>query len=304
MPLLHHCGSGEPNHPIGYVVGCGGAGCHALHSVPHLSRFEPVAVNDLPHPSMAGIPKRLMISKEGLRGLAEVDDSVLRELRSEGEKRLADLLGRPDLVFVVAGLGGEMGSWASNVAVRVARRIGAATFAVVNLPFSAEGPGRQANAREALKLLQTRADGIATFPNEAMSKIAPNLPFGKAFEVLGHFMAQPMAMVSAVLTLSDLSLLRRSLRRAGEIRFGAGESSVLDHPETLALEEAFRSPWIDRPLERSTVALLVVEGDLGPRQVEGLAATCATRLPAADVFVGAVHREGREVSVRLLAGFV
>ena len=112
MPLLHHCGAGEPSHPLGFVIGCGGAGCNALHSLPHLSRFEPVAVNDMPSTAMAGIPKHLLLGKWKLRGLAEIDDSMMRELRSDEEKKLAGFLGNPDLVFIVAGLGREMGSWA------------------------------------------------------------------------------------------------------------------------------------------------------------------------------------------------
>src|SRR3990172_8791820 len=112
MPLLHHCGAGEPSHPLGFVIGCGGAGCNALHSLPHLSRFEPVAVNDMPSTAMAGIPKPLLLGKWKLRGLAEIDDSMMRELRSDEEKKLAGFLGNPDLVFIVAGLGREMGSWA------------------------------------------------------------------------------------------------------------------------------------------------------------------------------------------------
>ena len=303
MPLLHHCGAGEAVHPLGFVIGCGGAGCNALHCLPHLQRFEPVAVNDMPSTAMAGIARHLLVPRWKLRGLAEVDDTVMRELRSDEEKKLAEFLGSPDLVFVMAGLGGEMGSWGSNVAVRVTNRLGATSFAIVNTPFSVEGPTRRANAAEALKLLQSRVDGLATFPNDGISKIAANLPLAKTFDVLGHFMAQPIAMLSAILTLTDLRILRPSLRKAAYLRFGAGESSALDGPETLALETALRSPWFDMPVETAQVAVMVVEADLAPRQVEALAKTVTGRMPQADLFLGMVPRPGREVSVRLLLGF-
>ena len=303
MPLLHHFGAGEPNHPLGFVVGCGGAGCNALHALPHLNRFEPVSVNDLPTTAMAGIAKHLLIPKWKLRGLAEVDDSIMRELRSEEEKKLAEFLGHPDLVFVVAGLGGEMGSWASNVAVRVANKVGAATVTIVNTPFKVEGPGRQATAAEAFKLLQSRADGLITFPNDGISKVAPSLPLGKAFEVLGHFMAQPVAMLSAVATLDDMKALKPSLRKAAYVRFGAGSNSTVDDPQKLAVEEALRSPWFDMPVETAVAAVVVLEGDLGPRQVERVAYDLKERLDTADLFVGVVQRPGREVAAKLLLGF-
>ena len=303
MPLLHHCGAGEPSHPLGFVIGCGGAGCNALHSLPHLSRFEPVAVNDMPSTAMAGIPKHLLLGKWKLRGLAEVDDSVMRELRSDEEKKLAEFLGKPDLVFVLAGLGGEMGSWASNVAVRVANKVGAATFAIVNTPFRVEGPGRQANAAEALKLLQSRVDGLATFPNDGISKIAANLPLGKTFDVLGHFMVQPIGMLSSVLTLEDLRALKFSLRRTAYLRFGAGSSAAFERPEELAVEEALKSPWFDMPVESAQVAVLVLEGDFARVQVERVAQRVRERLAQADLFIGVSKKEGREVTAKALLGF-
>src|SRR5436309_3613018 len=134
---------GGTERPRAFLVGIGGAGCNTLRVVPPTPGLDLLAVNDLPHPSMAGIRRRLFLEKAGLRDLAAMDEHAVRDLVTSAEQALAVELADAELVIPLAGLGGEMGSWGASLCARVAALKGATTLAVVNTPFSAEGSNRR-----------------------------------------------------------------------------------------------------------------------------------------------------------------
>src|SRR5207245_5196487 len=98
-----------------------GAGCTVLQQgAAHLSLTR-VALNDAPHPSMAGVPSRLIIPKESLLGLATMDETAVKQLSTPEEKSISGAILNHDLVVPLAGLGGETGGPAAAPGGRGAR---------------------------------------------------------------------------------------------------------------------------------------------------------------------------------------
>lgn len=303
MTEVHALGGGT-ERPRTVLVGCGGAGCNTLHVVPAIPELELLAVNDLPHPSLIGLRRRLLIEKAGLRGIAQMDTKAVRALATTSEQAVAVELADADFVVPIAGLGGEMGSWGASLVSRVASLKRAATMAVVTVPFSAEGPNRRAVAQEALTLLRTQAHGVLTLANDGLLRIAPHLPLLRAFEVMSRIAVQPVLDLLQVVTREDLPVLESVLRAARDWRLGIGEGTR-DHPELAAVEAAFRSPWIPRAAEEAVEAIVIAsvpEGD--EKSAREILHEVNLRTPRASVLWGAASVALHEpVRVTVLLGF-
>ena len=302
MPYVRSLGAGT-DRPRGLAVGIGGAGCNTLRAIPPTAGLDLLAVNDLPHPSMAGVRRRLFLDKGGLRGLAAMDEHAVKDLVTTAEQALAVELADADLVVPLAGLGGEMGSWGAGLCARVAALKGATTLAVVTTPFSAEGPNRRAVAAESLKVLRTHAHGVLTLPNDPLLRVAPRLPILRAFEVLSRLAVQPVLDLLRVLTTDDLSALKSVLRDAGDWQLGIGEG-LKDRPEMTAVDAAFRSPWIGRPIESAKqVILLIAASEPDERTQREILHEVDLRTPRASVMWGAFAEPGDVLRVDALVGF-
>lgn len=285
MPGAHTFGEGT-ERPRALAVGCGGAGCNALRVIPPDAGLDLLAVNDQPHPSMAGVKRRVLLPKAGLREIAGMDERAVQDLATGAEKALAVELAEADLVVPLAGLGGEMGSWGATLVSRVAALKGATTLAVVTTPFSVEGPARKLVAATAIAHLRKHAHGVLALPNDPLLRVAPNLPVLRAFEVMSRMAVQPVVDLLRVLTRGDLALLKSVLREAEEWQVGIGEGAGA-HPELAAVDAAFRSPWISRPPVEAKAAIVLV----GLPSPDAKAATevlhdVDLRAPKASVFSG------------------
>jgi cell division protein FtsZ len=77
-----------------------------------------------------------------------MDPEIGRQAAEESSKEIAEMLGKPDLIFIASGLGGGTGSGAAPVIAKIAKETGAIVVAVVTKPFFFEGPKRMDIANE------------------------------------------------------------------------------------------------------------------------------------------------------------
>lgn len=285
------------------IIGCGGAGCNMLHGIPPIPGFEPIALNDEPHPSMLGIQRRVFVSRESLKDIAETEKRGRRELYTEVEKAVEAQIRGSDIVFIVGGLGGYTGTWASSIVADVARHCRALAVSLVSLPFSAEGLARRAVANEGLKLLRRHSDVVVTFPNDGLLKLAPNISLLRAFEVMGKLIGKPIVDLASVLTRGDIPHLRSVLRSVDEMRVGMGKGTG-DHRNFLAVEDAFTSPWFDMNLDGVKEVLLLVSSQyIDPKDIDDVLHEIGLRVPKANITWGSVEEDiGERTRVLILLG--
>ena len=89
-------------------------------------------------------------------------------VRSKGETiRVAEVLRGARMVFIVAGMGGNTGTFASPKVAQIARELGILTVAVVAKPMHSEG-GRVALAARGLDELAKHVDSMIVVDNEAL----------------------------------------------------------------------------------------------------------------------------------------
>ena len=302
MPDTWRLGSGEERVRAA-IVGCGGAGCNTLRHVTPPAGVERVAMNDAPHPSMAGIPRRVLIPSGPLKAIASMEERAIPTLATNEEKELSNVLMDRDFVVAIGGLGGEFGGWGLGVVGRVARILGDTSLVFATVPFTAEGMLRRHLAEAQLATLRGRADGVVAFGNDALLRSYPTLPLAKAFGAMGAIMARPATALPTVLSRSDLVPLKRFLRRAREWRFGMG-SGTEKHRCFLAVEEAYASPWFTGRHEDIHQALVLIAQPPGASFADEILREVRLRSPLADVAWAVLPEPAPEdrAVVHILAG--
>jgi cell division GTPase FtsZ len=254
------------------VVGVGGAGRHMACQMPG-TKLTVCQEGDV------GVPGHGQVSlrKSEVAVARTSSPTALHASDLPWKARLVDAVGRPDVLFLFSGLGGEMGSCLSPLIAELAH-FKTLTFASVCLPFSVEGVGRRSMAKEGLARLRGAADLVAVYANDPLIKLAPNLPLGKAFGVMDRIMLSlPMEMCQC-LTAEALHLLKDSLARR-ELRAGIGYGTGLEK-ERLAVEEALTSPWFpSAEFVPETAFLLISQGEVDRPSVEVCVREMSQALP-------------------------
>ncbi len=302
MPNIVRFGTGPERARVS-IVGCGGAGCNTLRHVVVPPNAERIAVNDEPHPSMVGIPRRVFVRPESLRAFATMDERAVEKMETHEEKDLATALLNRDVVLVLGGLGGDLGGWGASLVGRVARILGDLTVAFVTVPFTAEGMLRRETAEGQLNLLRKKADGVVAFSNDHLLRLAPDLPIVQSFAVLGAIMARAASGLAAAMARDDVVPIRRFLARSRDWRFGMGAGTDT-HRCFLAVDEAYRSPWFTGRHGDIRQAIVVIAQPASGSLEDEVLHEVHLRSPLADVEWAADPRptEGDRVVVQIFAG--
>jgi cell division protein FtsZ len=148
----------------------------------------------------------VQIEGQRLRGHGSGAESehglVLAEASSA---RLKALCEGVKVVFIVAGLGGGVGTGISPVLARVAREAGALVLAFAMTPFECEGSRRQVVALEGLEELREAADGVICLPNQKVTKTMDDrTSVLDAFKIAGELLADAVLGIWRLLSHKGL----------------------------------------------------------------------------------------------------
>ena len=285
------------------IVGCGGAGCNTLRPLAAPSNAERIAVNDAPHGSMVGLSRRVLLRPDRLRDFAFMDEHVIQNMETDEEKVLAAALIDRDLVIALGGLGGAFGGWAMGLVGRVARILGDASVGLATYPFRAEGVLRRQAADAQLELLRRKADGVVLFANDRLMELAPDLPLGRSFAVLGSIMARAASGLATSVSRDEKVPFKRFLAKSRDWRFGMGAGTE-KHRCFLAVEEAYKSPWFTGRGEDIREAIVLLDQPPGAGLEDEILHEVRVRSPLADVAWAplADPTDGDRVVVHVFAG--
>jgi len=175
------------------VVGCGGGGNNSLrrfHSL-GMDGVETIAINtDSQHLYTIDADRKILIGEwltngHGAGGNPELGERCAVESRTE----IKEAIGRADIVFITAGLGGGTGTGSAPVVAEIAKKARALVVAVVTMPFDYEGQRRKKSALRGLHRLQKLADSIIVLDNNKLLDLVPDLPLDAAFGFLDQLVA-------------------------------------------------------------------------------------------------------------------
>ncbi|PWU15474.1 MAG: hypothetical protein C5B50_15355 [Verrucomicrobia bacterium] len=235
--------------------------------------------------------------------------AVAEEYISEIKSRCAGA----DLVFIVAGLGGNAGTAIAPGLARIAKESGALVLGFATLPFDWEGSRRRAVAEQGLEALKAAADGVVCLPSQKVFKlIDENTSMGEAFRFTSALLAGGVRGIWRLLArkglievqFSDLCGLLRD--RHAENVFAVAEATGEDRSKVV-VEKLLTHPMLDGGQALGDCDTLLVSLIGGPDmtmvEVNRVMEQITTRCSEAQVITGAAIDETfhQRLAVTLIA---
>ncbi|MFH1590597.1 MAG: cell division protein FtsZ [archaeon] len=257
--------------PIGQatikVAGVGGAGNNMVSWL-HKKGINGASVlafnTDKQHLEMTSADKKILLGAERTRGLGcggypERGKAAAQDSSHE----VKEALGRPDMVFICAGMGGGTGTGAAAPIAKMAKELGSIVIGTVTMPFKIER-ARIDRAEFGLQELRSVSDTVIVIDNNRLVQIAGNLPVEQAFAVANELVSTMIrGIVETIATPSLVNLdyadVKSIMTNGGVAVVGIGASDT-EHRVQEAVTKALTNPLLDITYEGATGALIHIEG--------------------------------------------
>ncbi len=251
------------------IIGIGGAGGNILTRMykKKADGVDFVAINtDTQGLHYTKADQKINIGINVTRGLgAGMDPEIGQKSAEESAKDVSEMLGKPDLIFIAAGLGGGTGSGAAPVIAKLAKDTGAIVVAVVTKPFFFEGAKRMEIANEAWEKLFRNVDSTITINNDRIFNIIEkDTPVLEAFKQIDEILKQGVGGISDLINYPglinlDFANLRTILKDSGESIIGIGRANGKDRA-VKAAKAAIESPLLDLSIKGASRILFNISG--------------------------------------------
>ena len=194
------------------------------------------------------IPVRLQLGNSGI-GTGNNPSLARDEAVASTDKIIRALAGDTKILFLLAGLGGGVGTGCTPVIARIAHSLGIITVAVVTTPFLFEGNEPIDRALDGIQVLANEVDSLLVINNEKLLLSHPELTLLTAFSKSDLAQAEPVASLSSLnnhenfIIPVDFRILCDFLSHGGvsfhSVGYARGPGRV-----TRAIEDALRSPLV------------------------------------------------------------
>jgi len=258
-----------PNAARIKVIGVGGGGCNAVTRMvrDEIQGVEFYCLNtDAQSLQIVECPHKMQIGEKLTRGLGSGGDhNIGQRAAEESRDDIRDMVGKADMVFITAGMGGGTGTGASPVVAEAAKETGALVIGIVTRPFSFEGAHRRLVAEEGINQLIGYCDTLIIVPNDRLLPLCDSRSrMDSAFKMADDVLRQAVAAVAEVITVPgminlDYADIRSVMKDAGpawlSIGKGTGQNRATD-----AAKAALASPMLDVSIEGAKGVLYTVSG--------------------------------------------
>ncbi len=297
------------------VMGVGSSGARAVSAMHGLKPEIETVVVDTDAKVLQGMePERtLHVGSSVTRGLSAGGDVELgRQSIEKDSSGIRQRLRNVDVLVIVAGLGGGMGSGAVPVITRIAREAGTLVLAVMGMPFDFEGKKIARVAEESLKRVRTHADAIVRIPNERLlDRSDADLPIEQAFSRSHLVMMDGILSLWRLLSINgvcglDFASIHTMLRSCdGFCHMAVVESSGKDRAKEVCTA-LLKHPLLGKGKMLGSAAGIIVGltggRDLTLSEVEAVMNRIQEHLPGEDVWLnfGVVADPGFEGRLSVL----
>lgn len=170
------------------IVGIGSAGCNAVERIYSGGEVDDCASFLIIHTDLQSlednaVPEKLHISVERSYSdnpveVTEAQEDAIREALSDGTQ----------MVFIIAGMGGNTGTGIAPVVARIAGELGIVAVGIVTMPFAFEGPNRLRAASDGMEKMR-RLAAVFTVNNDQLVKIYPDVNISNAMSKSDEMLA-------------------------------------------------------------------------------------------------------------------
>lgn len=297
------------------VIGIGGAGSNVIKDLLQKpSPYISYAAIDTDVKSLRSleVEEKLMVGHSITRGLSSGGDSSLALKAAESDKeKIEALIQDVDLLFLVSGLAGGVGSSLSPLIAQLASKQGTLVISIAILPFTIEGGHKHQLAQKNLSLLRLASHATITLPNDLLLQNVPsdatvldafhhaNSWVNRAVHSLTNMLYKP-----GIINL-DLSSLKKIFpNTAGQTLFGLGKSEGIDYISN-ALNELTLCPLLHIPnaSQRADNLIINITGgrNLSLQDVNHIGSFLSSHFNSKDdTIIGAIIDESLENSIEIV----
>jgi cell division protein FtsZ len=248
------------------VIGVGGGGGNALnHMIEEgIQEVEFIAVNtdaqDLKK-NRAEVKIQIGTKLTGGRGTGG-DPKKGEESARESEAIIYEKIGKANMIFITAGMGGGTGTGASPVIADIAKKNNILTVGVVTIPFKFEGEAKMNKALNGIEALKKSVNSLIIIPNDKVNMLGNGkIPLKQAFKEADTLLTNAVKGIADIITSvgfmnvdfedvrTMMSIGGHSIMGMGE---GEGEEKVFD-----AIKRAVENPLIDDKSIKGARGILV-----------------------------------------------
>jgi len=251
------------------VIGVGGGGGNAVNRMikAGLAGVEFWAMNtDVQVLEMSLAENKIRIGSKLTNGLGAGGNPEKGEKSAEETRDdIVNAIGKADMVFVTAGMGGGTGTGAAPVVAKIAKELGALTIGVVTKPFSFEGKKRMNQALQGLEKLKETVDALIVIPNDKLLEVVDRrTTMREAFQVVDEVLLRGVQGISDIITVPgminvDFADVRSVMESSGSalmgIGRGTGEGRALE-----AAKAAINSPLLETSINGASGIIMNVTG--------------------------------------------
>ena len=251
------------------VIGVGGGGGNAVNRMikAGLGGVEFWAMNtDVQVLEMSLAENKIRIGSKLTNGLGAGGNPEKGEKSAEESRdEIVNAIGKADMVFVTAGMGGGTGTGAAPVVARIAKELGVLTIGVVTKPFGFEGKKRMNQALQGLEKLKETVDALIVIPNDKLLEVVDRrTTMREAFQVVDEVLSRGVQGISDIITVPgminvDFADVRSVMESSGSalmgIGRGTGEGRALE-----AAKAAINSPLLETSINGASGIIMNVTG--------------------------------------------
>ena len=182
------------------------------------------------------------------------------------EARIKEALSGADLVFVTAGMGAGTGTGVVPVVSQIAKELGVLTIGVVTLPFAFEGTRKKRLAEAGVLKMQGYMDALLAIHNDNLMKLPENrkITLVQAFKLADSVLEQAIRCIAELILKTGVinvdfadvtTIFTQSEASDALLGIGCAEDAQK------AVEQAVRSPLLDKSLKGARGVILNLTGD-------------------------------------------
>lgn len=215
------------------VIGVGGAGCNTVNyiSQQRLRQVHLVACDfHKPELENSTVEDYLYLGQSGTEeynGAGDPETGRSAALKKADSIKTMLLEESPEIVFVVAGMGGSIGTGAAPEIARLAKELGMLTIGVVTAPMDFEGERKSAVAEAGIAAMKQHADTTIVLSNDKVRQLYGELTVADAFRKLDEYVAHAVRAIAEIVTVTaevnvDVYDVRMVLEGAEKATVGSG----------------------------------------------------------------------------------
>lgn len=292
----------DENRPKSAAFGIGGAGRNIISSFDS-EKFPNIDIYEVGEENRLDIYPTINVYRKDIKTIIETKLSLKYRERTHSEKVLESYIEDYDIVYILCGLGGEMGSCVSTICSRLSNQLSLFSVALFATPFKTESPSRIKYSKKTRSKLESLSDISVAFSNSKLLKMNPQLSLKKAFDVMNNIISIPMEDLNPMLTKEDIPELISFCGDVEGFSVGSGYGKGREKGKR-AIKEALRSAWIEKDDFDKIIALITRGKKSSKYDVQDILDSLNSNFPDAEIMYGLRKDRslGERIRVTILAG--